>query len=78
MNDKLTPMFPPSIKPVHVGVYPTKHRVDFKFLTVDIYNYWNGKWWGSSATTPEGAYLRRNEKSNLQAFAWQGLARKPK
>jgi hypothetical protein len=69
----LTPWFSGKVKPARPGVYQrntwgNKHN--------PTYSLWNGRYWGFSSRTPEGAV--RREASNLQNKPWRGLAQEPK
>lgn len=70
----VTPWFPGSIKPVHVGVYECKDRFD-ALLT---YQHWDGKRWGLFAPTPEKAVRYSSSASVRQTPNWRGLASNPK
>ena len=66
---KLTPWFPPEVKPVRVGVY------DFGAW----YRFWNGSDWKQGTSSVEGAYLLRHGPVSKIANhqQWRGLAEKP-
>ena len=70
---KLTPIFPPHIKPVRVGVYKT--TVYDPEERPDLFSYWNGKWWGFACYTQKEAIDVRSMKSGYQNKSWQGVAR---
>lgn len=73
-KDKLTPWFPPGIKPVHIGVY----QVQIRPYAVG-YAYWNGKKWTNSSNTVGHAYFYKDWTSGaIQKKSWRGLAQKPK
>lgn len=48
---KLTPWFDRKKRPVHTGVY----KVRPPRWIEGVYAYWNGKWWGDCAYTPQWA-----------------------
>ena len=64
---KLTPWFPPEVKPVRVGMYQCKMCIGMNFSR-DLH-YWNGEnWW----------YARNHILGDpLRNVTWRGLARKP-
>lgn len=68
---KLTPWFPPHIKPVRMGVYEVKEPV-----AAPWYRWWNGKRWllGGSQIAAAG---RNNKPTPWGATAWRGLAEAP-
>ena len=67
---KLTPWYPPHIKPVRVGVYET--------LRKGCFQYWNGEWWGYWSSTKKDAFGLNGGKSVFQHPRWRGLAHPPK
>lgn len=69
---ELTEIFPPEIKPVHVGVYPTFFDDD----DAQIYNHWNGEYWGMADYTVDGAEAGASFPSITQDVSWRGLAKK--
>ncbi len=78
MGQRLTPVFPPNIRPARAGVYkiatiqgaPTKYP---------WYAYWDGRLWGWCAPTPAGALLgRRDAHRANQNRCWQGLTQQAK
>jgi len=71
MTDKLTPWYPPHIKPVRVGVYETDTRNG-------RYQHWNGQFWSPYDTDPAVTLLYQNFRSAYQAPSWRGLADPPK
>ena len=62
-EDQFTAWFPPHIKPVHVGVYPTQWG----------YAYWNGKQWGFGRKTPDLARRFPDYRRKSQNKRWRGL-----
>ncbi len=79
---KKTPWFPADIKPVHVGVYETKHEVR-PGAPESCFRYWDGKWWSLGARPPAMAHWLRGAFTELVSEfnvvdEWRGLADKPK
>lgn len=77
MKQKLTPWFPPEIKPVHIGVYQRKG------LNGEVYfNRWNGRFWLQGWNVKCGNSFIEANKSQSQSFLpdrkWRGLAEQPK
>lgn len=66
---KLSPWHDGSVKPVHVGVYQTKTKGDM----VDIYQYWDGKFWGYMAWEKDGAVIGSCLRSESQKPKWRGI-----
>lgn len=64
---KLTPWFPPEVKPVHVGPYES--------IFGGWYRYWDGTRWHFGGDTPAKAV--KNVSASPAPAAWRGLARKP-
>lgn len=70
MSKKVTPWFPPSIKPVHIGAYKTNNgRLGF--------SYWNGLAWGVQSSSPLTAHIYKTTRGATQDKQWRGLAVKP-
>lgn len=75
---KLTPWFPGHIKPVHVGVYPTRLLANDEGRVIDDgFAHWDGKFWGSNYDTPEEA-AEAAQPPGYQNKPWRGLAEQPK
>lgn len=70
MTEKLTDWFPPSIKPVRVGVYQREHRGRAKWAR------WDGKSWNLTLIDRARAEIAsiRTTHANLP---WRGLAEQP-
>jgi hypothetical protein len=69
MKEQLTPWFPSSIKPVHIGVYETDiDRVSWS----KGFSFWNGKCWGNTEDLPEWAL----DDIGVQCKKWRGLQEK--
>lgn len=71
-KQKLTPEFPPEVKPVHVGVY---QRL---FDTGTRYALWDGEEWCFAAGTPEVALSYATYQTTYRSLPWRGLAEQPK
>jgi hypothetical protein len=67
-KSKLTPWFPPEVKPVRNGVYLTR-GVQFKHQ--GVFRFWNGECWSFMDEFDEPAPF-------LTARLWRGLAEPPK
>ena len=73
---KLTPWFPPKIKPVHVGVYQREHCEPDQAR----FAYWNGRYWCLwGFDTPDAAMDFGNlyTRAIVRHARWRGLAEKP-
>lgn len=75
MNTDLTPWFPVSIEPYHIGVY------EIEINSYRNYSYWNGYYWLLTACSVESCYANiKCEKSeqmyqkNAKVF-WRGLTK---
>jgi len=71
---KLTPWFPGTTKPVHIGVYQ-QMSIGFNNLG---YQYWDGALWHAWEDTPEGAYKLRLTTAihaRYQNDDWRGVAK---
>lgn len=71
---KLTPWFPPDVKPVHVGWYETNNGIG-----PNGHSYWRGfKWSGTYFRNFSLVELRSlNYSGAVQRKHWRGLAEKP-
>lgn len=65
---KLTPWYPPEIKPGRTGVYIREFWG---------FSYWDGTFWGFGHSEIDGAFRDRLFKSAVQNAKWRGLASKP-
>lgn len=75
---KLTGWFSENTKPVHIGVYKTRHH-HFGNEWRDAYSYWNGKEWSNSQPTVNDAHFVRTwTEGAIQEKKWRGLAEQPK
>jgi hypothetical protein len=69
---KMTPWFPPEIRPVHVGDY---RSWPFGF------RHFNGKLWSIEYHSDESKFIKdqvRTVVSRYQEIQWRGLAEEPK
>ena len=57
------------IKPVHVGVYERKFRIDKQ-----SFSFWDGKKW-SVCSGFASVHITRNLLSNFQNLKWRGIVR---
>lgn len=75
---KLTPWYPPNIKPVRPGVYEAQWGSS-KLWEDWPYSYWTGEEWANSGATPEEALRLKNWTLGAnQSKKWRGLAKEPK
>jgi len=65
---KLTPWFPESMKPVHVGVYETIRELHGSHF----FSKWDGKQWLIDCDKPEQAESKRG-RSAFQGRKWRGV-----
>lgn len=78
MKAKLTPWFPASVKPVHVGVY--LRRFSWNSADSGNYAYWNGAFWGmfvAGYESPDDAYRLKDSPTTYHNLQWRGLASDP-
>lgn len=75
---KLTGWFSENTKPVHIGVYRTRHYLyDNKYASG--YSYWNGEKWSNCMSSVKDAYSRfKWTERAIQEKEWHGLAEQPK
>lgn len=69
---KLTPWFPPTTKPVYVGVYDVADGDMFKS---PWFRFWDGEKWKQGDETPYNASMCRLDA--IRIGRWRGLASKP-
>lgn len=69
---KLTPWFPPEVKPVRVGVYIATVRKPSVF-----YRYWDGESWLCGSFDQQLANASRPDWYG-PPIHWRGLAKQPK
>lgn len=74
MKRKLTPWFPPEIKPVHVGWYDVANLKMEPHFFPPWFFHWNGTTWDSFGSFP-GPF--KPNPYVVQDVPWRGLARKP-
>lgn len=82
-KQRLTPWFPASVKPVHVGYYEVRNESYMHWnskgrLVGRKSRYWNGKKW--LTTDPKGHLGFISEPSIMGSHPsqqWRGLAEKP-
>lgn len=70
---KLTPWFPPNIKPHHAGPYQT-----LRDGWSSAWQNWNGEFWGLRSLSAESAVVQADRESSFQHLPWRGLAADPK
>jgi hypothetical protein len=68
---KRTLWYPGSTKPHRTGVYEKIAKNGHR-----CYQYWNGKWWGLYAPSPDEAYFYKKWDSKEQDLPWRGLEEK--
>lgn len=74
---KLTPVFPPHIKPV----YPGPYQVDCHRGAVWWYSFWTGTHWLLTSITPQEAKRQHQVSGDCYSsrfVGWRGLAEEPK
>lgn len=72
MSAKVTPWFPGSVNPDHVGVYQRKYPREIAFC------YWDGFDWSWGFRTANLAQkYSPHVRSNAHDLMWRGLAKKP-
>ena len=74
MTRKLSPWFPPEIKPVRVGWYDVANLKLPPNFSPPWFMFWNGAKWTGYGSKP---YELRHEGEYIQDVYWRGLARKP-
>jgi hypothetical protein len=78
MTKKLTPWFPPEVKPARKGVY-----IGSIFRDDGLYRYWDGVAWSFPEESPQEAYRyrkdgKRGHSEISEDVEWRGLARRPR
>lgn len=71
---KLTPWFPPSVKPARVGVYSVVSAA----LPAKGYSFWNGERWSAQVDKASAAAKLKCIRAIYQDKLWRGLAKPPK
>lgn len=69
---KLTPWYPPNIKPLRRGVYITKVKSP-SGKEYKSFQYWSGTFWKIMSATVENAYKARHFVSLQQDVHWKGI-----
>lgn len=73
-----TDWFPPEVKPVYPGVYPTRLLTAPTGLwLLEGWSRWDGKEWAPQYLTMEAAACTRAAPSIMQNRQWRGLAENP-
>lgn len=72
MSKKLTPWFPPEMKPVRVGIYETDAETEGG---TSCYQSWNGAQWSWCSSDSDFTVI--DSRSIHQSPRWRGLAVKP-
>jgi hypothetical protein len=77
MSAKLTPWFPPDVKPNRVGIYE-RRALNGRILPFPFY-YFNGvNWTICCGSAPDKVDATATEQLSKYEFMWRGLARKPR
>ncbi|MGY6240582.1 hypothetical protein ACW910_24370 (plasmid) [Burkholderia ambifaria] len=76
-DDMLTGWFPPEVKPVHEGAYPTRDENGSQW-----FSYWDGYRWlygrqYFSGETIRLTELMRNRPAAFQDRPWRGINKEP-
>lgn len=75
-DPKLTPWFPPQVKPVRIGYYEVKHFLDG--VLHEGYAMWTGSYWSYLDKKIYYGPVQRWGRSVQQNKMWRGLAEEPK
>ncbi len=76
---KMTPWFPPDVKPVHIGEYNAS-----AISTSEVMRWWDGKRWSLPylpTFRDEAKRMLRSQHASRRfqkVILWRGLAEKPK
>lgn len=74
MEQELTPIFPPRMKPARVGIYMATTNLSERY-----YRMWNGHSWLTGGPTVKAAAREaRHGIENTSPMFWRGLAHPPK
>lgn len=77
MSKKLTPWFPPNVKPVHEGAYLVKFG-DGSWSEDHAYAYFRAGLWSYGKASPDAAMNAWDYYTvALQNKQWRGLAKNP-
>lgn len=74
---KMTPWFPPEIRPVHVGEYEVRSVWNYAVLL----RWFDGEFWSCVYSPDEPKEMRIRERQYVSAYqeiTWRGLAKEPK
>ena len=74
---KMTPWFPPHIKPVRKGVYQIKYTQIENTKYLSRYATWNGTYWSAGSYNMDDAYHQQFNKSIQNKF-WRGFTEEQK
>jgi hypothetical protein len=74
MKQKMTPWFPPEVKPARKGVY---ERLGV-YINCPGYSLWDGQRWRFTMDTPDGAMGYARYETTFPDQPWRGLAEQPK
>lgn len=75
---KLTPWFPPSVRPVHAGIYETRWANPKRRTSYPLYQHWDGLVWSGWSSNVDMAERNAGLVSVRQEPQWRGLAEQPK
>lgn len=75
MSKKLTPWFPPEVKPTHEGVYLTRR---FDFTHDGVFRKFASGVWHVLGNTSEDAATQTEARQRQNNLEWRGLAKEPK
>ena len=73
---KMTPWFPPKIKPVRVGVYQIRFNFN-TYIKDPMYATWNGKRWSNFSHREDGHWLNIYSGAE-QKKIWRGFTEEQK
>ena len=74
--NKMTPWFPPHIKPVHKGLYEIKFTdMNLKGVDDPMYATWNGLRWSSASYQKSGGYHKMFYGVTQDKY-WRGFKEK--
>ena len=74
---KLTPWYPPEIRPVHVGEY----EIQTGWVGRVSLRWFDGEFWSCEYLSDEPIFIRMGERQKVSSFqdvTWRGLAEEPK
>jgi hypothetical protein len=70
---KITPWYPPDIKPKRRGVYITMSKPNVVHDRGFWFQYWSGTYWKIRSDTVVGAYALKDFNSGHQNVYWKGI-----